>query len=122
MKKLTGGPLVVIDGNRCAPPGEEGPTYGRILFEAPNQRAEIQADGRIYMESGGAPNQHPYTIPSAGYRGDSCRATQSHFIDCLISGKEFETGGEEYLKTFQLVFDCYRSAETGRRVYLKHSV
>ena len=120
--EFRGGPWVVIDGNRCAPPGEEGPTYGRILFEAPNQRAEIQADGRIYMESGGARNQHPYTIPSAGYRGDSCRATQSHFIDCLISGKEFETGGEEYLKTFQLVFDCYQSAETGRRVYLKHSV
>ena len=70
----------------------------------------------------GARNQHLYTIPSAGYRGNSCRATQSHFIDCLISGKEFETGGEEYLKTFQLVFDCYQSAETGRRVYLKHSV
>ena len=41
-----------------------------------------------------------------GYRGDSSKATQSHFIDCLRSGIEFETGGEEYLKTFQLVFDC----------------
>ena len=26
-----------------------------------------------------------------GYRGDSCRATQQHFVDCLASGHEFET-------------------------------
>ena len=31
-----------------------------------------------------------------GYRGDSSQATQSHLIDCLLSGKEFETGGEEF--------------------------
>jgi len=41
-------------------------------------------------------------------------AAQQHFIDCLESGVNFETSGEETLKTMALVYAAYRSAEEGR--------
>ncbi|WP_246553372.1 Gfo/Idh/MocA family protein [Paenibacillus tritici] len=36
---------------------------------------------------------------------------QSHFIHCLNTGEEFQTSGEDNLKTLELVFGTYRSAE-----------
>ncbi|MBN1673472.1 MAG: Gfo/Idh/MocA family oxidoreductase [Kiritimatiellae bacterium] len=41
---------------------------------------------------------------------------QQHFVDCLASGAEFETSGEETLKTMALVWGAYLSAEEGRVV------
>jgi D-apiose dehydrogenase len=45
-------------------------------------------------------------------------AAQSHFLDCLAKGREPETSGAETLKTMELVFSAYLSAETGRAVEL----
>jgi hypothetical protein len=54
-----------------------------------------------------------------GYRGDSCRATQQHFVDCLASGDEFETEATDYLKrTVAVVESCYRSAAENRPVMI----
>lgn len=39
---------------------------------------------------------------------------QSHFIHCLNTGGEFQTSGEDNLKTLELVFETYRSAEEHR--------
>jgi predicted dehydrogenase len=43
-------------------------------------------------------------------------AGQQHFIDCLINKSEFETSGEDNLKTMALVYACYRSAEQDRAI------
>jgi D-apiose dehydrogenase len=51
-----------------------------------------------------------------GYRGDSVRATQQHFIDCLRSGDEFESDAREYLQTVALVEAAYESAHLRRAV------
>ena len=52
----------------------------------------------------------------AGYRGDSVRATQSHFISCLRTGEPFESGGREYLPSFAAMEAAYRSAAERRMV------
>jgi len=36
---------------------------------------------------------------------------QRHFYDCMISGKPFETSGKETMKTMELVFGAYKSAQ-----------
>ncbi|MBB3114195.1 putative dehydrogenase [Paenibacillus phyllosphaerae] len=36
---------------------------------------------------------------------------QSHFVVCLDSGEEFQTSGEDNLKTLELVFGTYKSAQ-----------
>ncbi len=46
--------------------------------------------------------------PGVGYRGDNVYATQAHFIDCLETGRPFETGARDYLeKTFAVVEAAY---------------
>ena len=113
------GPHVVIVGNRCTPRGQEetGPVFGGTIFESGGEVMELEPSGRIVFEScGGTRKEHPFTIPDTGYRGDSCKATQAHFVDCLNTGEPFETEGDRYLKTVGLVFDAYRSAESGKVV------
>ncbi len=51
-----------------------------------------------------------YVLPSVGYRGDSIRAAQEHYISCLQTGERCESEGEEYLKTVTAVEACYESA------------
>ena len=71
-----------------------------------NSLGEIwSGDERIWRDSG------------AGYRGDSVYATQLHFIDCLQSGRPFETGARDYLeKTFAVVEAAYSSMASHRAV------
>jgi D-apiose dehydrogenase len=57
-----------------------------------------------------------------GYRGDSVYAAQAHFIECLGSGRPFETGAREYLeKTFAVVEAAYASLTSHRRVEIAGS-
>ncbi|QOS79407.1 Gfo/Idh/MocA family oxidoreductase [Paenibacillus sp. JNUCC31] len=41
---------------------------------------------------------------------DSHRKLQTHFIECLNTGAEFQTSGSDNIKTLRLVFDTYDSA------------
>jgi len=43
---------------------------------------------------------------------------QSHFIDCLKTGKPFQTSGEDNLRTLHLVFSAYDSIERQQAVTL----
>jgi D-apiose dehydrogenase len=71
-----------------------------------NRMGEIwSGDERIWRDFG------------VGYRGDSVYATQLHFIDCLQSGRPFETGARDYLeKTFAVVEAAYSSMASHRAV------
>jgi len=111
-----GGLRGVIDGHRFAEPQEEG---GQAMCDA---RVE-GLDGVLAL--GGAGDLwlgrekvfDPAGIP--GYKGDSCRATQQHFVDCLASGAGFESEGEDYLRhTVAAVEAAYRSARENRPVAL----
>ena len=65
----------------------------------------------LYRDS----DHRQWTFP-ASVRAESHVAAQQHFVDCLLTGSEFETSGEETLKTMALVYGCYRSADEGRVV------
>ena len=45
-------------------------------------------------------------------------ATQAHFVAGLLRGLEHETSGAETLKTMEVVWAGYRSAEEGRTIEL----
>ena len=105
----------VIDGNRASPPDQPGPAMEIARFEGFDGVLRLTHRGDVWL---GAERLFEGTdLP--GYRGDSCRATQQHFVDCLASGAEFETEGAEYLnRTFAAVEACYRSAAENRPVRL----
>lgn len=95
-------------------PEAECPWYPRLLeVDGTDGTLVLNADGRLHLftdtdhQSWGCA---PDAMPQAHI------AAQRHFIDCLESGADFETSGEETLKTMALVYACYRSAEEGRVV------
>ena len=49
---------------------------------------------------------------------DGYAATQRHFIEGLLTGREHETRGADNLKTMDVVWAAYRSAEERRMVSL----
>jgi len=102
----------VINGNRYLNPELPGPAMGESWLEGDENWLRIAANGDLYLGT-----ELVWQCPTnEGYKGDSVRATQAHFIDCLVSGKPFETGVVEYLPTFAAVEAAYRSAEWKRQV------
>jgi len=109
----------VIDGNRVSPNEEPYESLtrdamGSLRIDGVNGTLWMHSSGRMEIEPrGGARSEHSWNIPSVGYRGDCCRATQEHFARCLLSGEHFESNGSDYLKTMRLVEQCYQSASEG---------
>jgi hypothetical protein len=59
---------------------------------------------------GNEEQSHAYDKPQIGYKGDSVKAAQQHYADCLRSGQPCESEGEAYLPTVEVVHACYESA------------
>jgi len=85
---------------------------GDAFFEGERGTISIPATGDVYRNGVLAWNNDV----TVGYRGDSVRATQAHFISCLKDGSAFESGGREYLRTFAAVEAAYRSISEQRSV------
>jgi predicted dehydrogenase len=85
---------------------------GDAFFEGEGGTISIPATGDVYRNHVLAWKNHV----TMGYRGDSVRATQAHFISCLKDGSEFESGGREYLRTFAAVEAAYRSVKERRNI------
>ena len=80
----------------------------QLRIEGGDANLRMNGDGQLFLtKSGGAERQLPFEPPTTGYKGDSVFATQQHLLDSLRSGKPAESEGREYLKTVELVEQCY---------------
>jgi D-apiose dehydrogenase len=105
----------LIDANRVAGNPAPTPTYGDFTLEGGRAKIRATPEGKLFVtEYGKEEVAHGYAASMQGYKGDSVKATQEHFIQCLRSGRASEGEGVEYLKTVAAVFACYDSAESGR--------
>ena len=78
------------------------------------------SSGRLFLtQHGKEETALSYPLPSAGYRGDSIRAAQEHYLSCLQKDEPCESEGEEYLKTVAAVEACYQSAAKGQVVKIE---
>lgn len=103
----------VVDGNRAGLPDEPGPAMETSRFEGAEGVIRLLHSGDVLLN--GERVFEGRDVP--GYRGDSCRGTQQHFVECLESGAQFETEAADYLaKTFAVVESCYLSAAENRPV------
>jgi D-apiose dehydrogenase len=102
----------IVEGHRYLAPEPPGPGMGRALVEGEKGRLEALASGDVYWNGKFVWRN---TIET-GYKGDSVKATQEHFIDCLKSGDEFETSVPCYWGSFAAVEAAYVSAAEGRAV------
>ncbi|HYO82584.1 MAG TPA: Gfo/Idh/MocA family oxidoreductase [Bryobacteraceae bacterium] len=103
----------VIDGHRFLDPDPRGPAMGETRLEGHEGVLHIKATGELMLNG-----RAVYTPPQndVGYKGDSARAVQIHFIECLRGEAEPECRVDQYWNTFAAVEAAYASAATGRTV------
>jgi predicted dehydrogenase len=104
--------FVVWDANRYNEPNYERPryTFGEMLIEGVEGSIRLYFDGRLTIQLlGQMEREHVYQHDQVQFAGDCVYFTQRHFIDCLNKGTEFETNGEDYLKSIAVQEAVYES-------------
>jgi len=115
------GDLALWDANRYNQPNYENPryTFGEMLAEGTEGSLRLYSDGTITIQKLGEKEvPHFYLHHNIDFSGDCVYVTQRHFIDRLLSGDEFETNGNDYLKSLAVQEAVYESATTNNSVYL----
>jgi predicted dehydrogenase len=104
----------LIDANRISGSSPPEVAFGEFRIEGEHAMIRIAADGSLFLADYEKPETHlPTKFALEGYKGDSVKALQQHFAECLLTGEASESEGAEYLKTVMAVDACYRSAQTG---------
>ncbi|KAA1245123.1 Gfo/Idh/MocA family protein [Aquimarina sp. RZ0] len=95
-------------------------TFGEYLIDGSKGSVRLYSDGKITIQKlGEIEKQHEYSHNDTGFAGDCCYNFQKDYIDRLISGKDFETDGEDYLKTLKVQEAIYKSSKTKTIVNIK---
>lgn len=109
----------LIDANRISGPVPPDVAFGVFTLEGERAKLRMTSQGDLFITEYGQPEiLHHYQKPEQGYKGDSVKAAQVHYADCLLTGKKCESEGAEYLKTVSATFACYESNELRRIVNL----
>jgi D-apiose dehydrogenase len=112
------GALGWLDFTWCAAPDRARPQWAlnETAVEGSEATARVMTDGSLELISPtGTIERRPVALPPddlvyiEGYA-----ATQRHFIEGLLSGRDHETSAADNLKTMDVVWTAYRSAEEGR--------
>jgi predicted dehydrogenase len=117
--EFANGAVGVWDANRYNECNDDDPryTFGEFLVEGSGGSIRLYLDGRITIQRlGEHETPHDYKHRRHAFCGDCVYATQRHFTDCMLSGKTFETDGDDYLQTLAVQEAVYRSAAAGRPV------
>lgn len=90
-----------------------------ITAEGPKGVLYLGADYRLYLTRPGSMEvrtlpdpEHAWTDRPWHVMQDSALHIQRHWVDCLQTGQTPENSGEDNLRSLELVFGAYESAET----------
>lgn len=117
---FAGGCLGLLDLSWCAPPDLARPEWAlnETVAEGTGGTLRLLVDGSLeWISPTGRRERKPVSLPPddqvyvEGYV-----ATQRHFIAGLLSGSEHETRASDTLRTMEVVWAAYRSAEEGRTI------
>ena len=107
----------LIDANRISGRVPAKAAMGSFRVEGDRGMVRLTSNGRMFLtEHGREEMALPFTPPQEGYRGDSIRAAQEHYLTCLRTGQRCESEGEEYLMTVAAVEACYQSSSSGHTI------
>ncbi len=113
------GATAILDANRYNEAEVDAPrfTFGELRLDASGGHLAMEADSSMRVKPLGGPVRgHGYQRANRNFAGDCVYGLQRHFVDCLNSGRGFESHGEDYLKTLAVVDAVYQSASEGRAV------
>ncbi|MEO1618714.1 MAG: Gfo/Idh/MocA family oxidoreductase [Planctomycetota bacterium] len=115
MFRFRNGGVGVYDANRYNESTAENPryTFGELLVEANGGTLRMDDEGRITIQPlGQSVSVHPYEPSKHGFAGDCVHQTQLHFVECLLAGRDFETSGDDYLRSIAVQEAMYRSHQS----------
>ena len=117
--KFQNGATAFWDANRYNESEAESPrfTFGELRIDGTAGHLTMDATSAIRVKRLGEPvTELDYARERTNFAGDCVYALQRHFVDCMLSGREFETNGVDYLKNVRIVDAAYESAQTGNAV------
>lgn len=118
---FSGGATAIWDANRYNEVEAEAPrlTFGQLRIDGTQGHLVMDTESNLRLKVLGKPGQDvEYERSDINFAGDSVYFLQRHFVDCILSGTEFESNGEDYLKTIKVVQAAYDSAKTASLVTL----
>lgn len=110
------GATAILDASRYNETNTADPryTFGTVRLDGSKGHIELDTEGNLTLKPlGDRSRRIDYRHEHKGFAGDCVYALQRHFVDCMLSGREFESTGRDYLKTIALVEACYRSNAQG---------
>ncbi len=117
---FVGGALGSLDLSWCSAAESARPEWAlnETVVEGSAGTLRLLTDGSLELASPtGRRERKPVALPPADeVYVDGYAASQRHFIAGLLSGDEHETSAKDNLKTMDVVWAAYRSAEEGRVV------
>jgi D-apiose dehydrogenase len=118
------GASALWDANRYNEAETETPrfTFGELRVDATQGHLTMDTAADMRVKVLGEPAQSvSYARENKNFAGDCVYFLQRHFVDCMLSGEEFESNGGDYLQTIKVVEAAYDSARTAQVVALGKS-
>jgi predicted dehydrogenase len=113
------GATAIWDANRFNESDAAEPryTFGEMRIDGTAGHLTMDATSVIRLKPLGQPaTELAYARERRNFAGDCVYALQRHFVDCMISGREFESNGANYLQNVRLVDAAYESVRTGQTI------
>jgi D-apiose dehydrogenase len=117
--KFESGATAIWDANRYNETEAPNPryTFGELRVDGAGGHLTMDSEANIRVKKLGQPGWNlDYPRQDRNFAGDCVYALQRHFVECMISGREFESSGRDYLKTLAVVFAAYASSESRNKL------
>lgn len=121
---FAGGATAIWDANRYNEVESPNPryTFGQLRIDATAGHITMDTESRLRVKPLGLPAYDvEYARRNVNFTGDSVYALERHFAACVLSGAEFESTGQDYLKTAAVVEAVYESARRNEVVKLVYA-
>jgi predicted dehydrogenase len=115
------GATAVWDANRYNEIEAASPrfTFGHMRIDGMGGHLTMDTESNIRVKPLGAEGRDvEYERRNVNFAGDCVYFLQRHFVDCMLSGQEFESSGADYLRTIRVVDAAYDSAARAENVRL----
>ena len=119
--RFASGATAILDANRYNETESPTPryTFGELRVDAMGGHLTLDLGSNIRIKPLGAEaSDLEYQRANVNFAGDCVYRLQRHFVDSVVSGQEFESNGDDYLKTLRVVEAIYESAQTNEVVKL----
>jgi predicted dehydrogenase len=122
--RFSSGATAILDANRYNE--VESPsaryTFGELRIDALGGHLTMDTESNLRVKPlGQAGHNADYARANVNFAGDCVYFLQRHFVECMLSGREFESNGDDYLKTLRVVEAVYEAATKGEVIKLEYA-